>query len=115
MPRMGSGRILYRQRRRIPMLGSYILEYFRLNTGDKLHLAWTDFILQEAVNIERTLCVHTIDHAKRVERYLVTMQKLSCGKDLVEGGLAVFSDTIVIVKFLGTIDAQADEESMLLE
>ena len=97
------------------MLGSYVLEDLGLDARNELHLAWTDFIFQETINIERTLRIDAIDHTQRIERDAMPVQHLCCGEDLVEGRLAVLGYAIVIVQFLGTVNAQANKESVLLK
>ena len=72
-------------------------------------------MLQEAVNIERTLHIHAIDHTERVERHLVPVQHVSSGDDFVERGFAVFGNAVAVVQFFRSVDAKANQEIVLLE
>jgi len=94
-------------------MGSHFLrrglpEYFRLHARDKLYFARPDFILEEAVHIQRAPGVHSIHDAKNVKEHTMPMEHLCCREDPAKRGLAIVGDAIAVVEFLGAVDAQAN-------
>lgn len=97
------------------MLWRCVPKYIRLDARDELDLPGCNLVLEESVDVERAPCIHPIDDAQRIERHFMTMEKLCGGNDFVECGFAVLGDTILIVKFFWAVNAEANQESVLLE
>lgn len=99
----------------IPLLRSYITEDPGLHAGNELHLARAHLVLQKSVNIERALGIDPVDDAPSIKGNAVAMQQLHRGENFGEDGLAVFADAVGVVQFRGAVDAEPDQEVVLLE
>src|ERR1700757_3552885 len=112
---MGRGRVVNRQRLRVPFLRSNVAEYLGLDAGDELHFARTHFVLQEAIYVKRLLRVDPVHYGQRIERHAVAMKQLYRGEDFGESGFAMFAYAVAIVQLFGTVDAQANQELIAFE
>jgi len=59
------------------------VEDLGLDARYELHLPRPDFVLQEAIHIERPLGIDAVYHRQRVERNAVAVQHLRCCEHLV--------------------------------
>ncbi len=85
-----------------------------LDDGDELHVLAADF-LEEAVDFEGLFGGFAVEAGECVEADLAGLEGCDAAHDFVEGGGAFLVDAVGVVEVAGAVDADADEEVVLLE
>ncbi len=74
-----------------------------------------DIIPEEPIDLQRMVGVFRIDRAQDVELHLMFLEQPDSLHDPVEGSMASLVLPVGVVKFFGTIHAQADKEVVFME
>ncbi len=86
-----------------------------LNYGYELDEIGLDLISEKAVNLQRMIGIGGMNCGQDIVVYLVLSQEPGCFHHPVKGGLACFIYPVGIVKISRPVQAQADEEVVLME
>ncbi len=86
-----------------------------LDDRDELHPLRAQLVAEEAVHRAAVLLVGGVDGAQDVEVDLVLAQEAPAAHHQVEGALAAAVDAVGVVQLARAVDAQADQEVVLLE
>ena len=98
------------------MLRRRRLEVLGLHDRDELDVGRAELAAQEAIDVERTRGVGAVHAGQRVERHADAAAAVcAAGHHLVEGRRAALVDAVMVVDFARAVDAEADQEAVLLE
>jgi len=103
------------QSRRVPVLRGYGCKVLALDDGNELQVRRAQFAPQETVDVERALRIVVMNARERVEADAGLAQGLSRRVHRVERRRVPFRHAALVVNFARTVDAQADQEAMLLK
>jgi len=92
-----------------------VLEPAGLDDRNELQVSRADFASQEAVYVERARSVASVHAGQRIEPHAEATQKPGRREHRVERRRAALGHPILVVQLPGAVDAEADQESMLLE
>ena len=87
----------------------------RLHDRDELDVCGVELAAQETVDVERPRRVEAMHAGERVETHTELPQQLGRCHHFVEGRRAALVDAKAIVQLARPVDAQTDQEMMLLE
>ncbi len=86
-----------------------------LDDRDELDEVGLQLVAEEAIDLDRMIGVRGVDRAQDVDVDAVPVQALPAAHHVVERALAAFVDAVGVVHLARAVDAQADEDLVLLE
>ena len=99
----------------VPLVRRGFLEALVFDDRNELHVGGIEFMPEKAVNVQRLAGVEPVDAGQGVEGHAVTLEQLGRVEDFFERGSAALGDPVLVMDFPRAINAQADQEAVLLE
>ena len=86
-----------------------------LHDGNELDVIRLELIPEEPVDLQGMVGILSVDRAEDVELHLVFLEQPGSPHDPVKGSMASLVFPVKVVKLFGTIQAEADQEFVLVE